>query len=70
MSPADLYEKASYGLEKGMIDMLLAMNQCTKPIVAVVRGGAVGIAFTLLAHATFIYCAPDAYFKTPFMESG
>ena len=53
-----------------MVNMILAMNKCTKPIVAVVRGGAIGIGFTMLAHATFVYCSPDAYFKTPFMESG
>ena len=61
---------AEDGVNKIMVDMLLAMNNSVKPIVSVVRGGAIGIGFTLLAHSTFIYCAPDAFFKTPFMESG
>ena len=61
---------AEKGVNEIMVDMLLAMNNSVKPIVAVVRGGAIGIGFTLLSHATFLYCAPDAFFKTPFMGSG
>ena len=53
-----------------MVDMLLALNACKKPIVAVVRGGSIGIGYTLLNHVTMIYCSPDATFKVPFMESG
>ena len=65
-----MLEDATHGAKVIMVDMLLALATSIKPIVAVVRGGSVGIAFTLLSHATFIYCSPDAYFKTPFMESG
>jgi enoyl-CoA hydratase/carnithine racemase len=61
---------ANYGVNVVLVDMLLAMNKCTKPIVAMVRGGAVGIGFTMLAHTSFLYVSPDAFFKTPFMESG
>ena len=53
-----------------MVDMLLALNSCKKPIVAVVRGGSIGIGYTLLNHVTMIYCESRARFKTPFMESG
>ena len=62
--------KAEVGVNVTMVDMLLAMNKSIKPIVAVVRGGAIGIGFTMLSHAHFIYTSPEAIFKTPFMESG
>jgi enoyl-CoA hydratase/carnithine racemase len=52
-----------------MKDTLMAWITCSKPVVAVVRGGAHGIGFTTLAHMDFIYCGPDAYFQTPFMKS-
>lgn len=65
-----MLEEASNGANVVMVNMLMAMASSIKPIVAVVRGGSIGIGFTLLSHATFIYCSPDAYFKTPFMESG
>ena len=48
---------------------LSAIRNSVKPIVAVVRGGAVGIAFTTLSLVDFIYCSPDAVFKAPFMAS-
>ena len=52
-----------------MVNMLLAMANCRKPIVTVVRGGAIGIGFTLTAHSTFLYCGKEAKFMTPFMKS-
>ena len=52
-----------------MVGMLIAMAKSVKPIVAVVRGGALGIGFTMLSHVHFIYCAPEATFMTPFMKS-
>jgi enoyl-CoA hydratase/carnithine racemase len=49
--------------EKGadnMVNMLMSMAKSNKPIISVVRGKAMGISFTLLAHSTFIYTSPDA----------
>lgn len=66
----DYLKIAEKGVNVVLVDMLLAMSQSRKPIVAVVRGGAIGIGFTMLAHAHFVYCSPEAIFKTPFMESG
>lgn len=47
----------------------MAIVNSTKPIIAVVRGGAYGIAFTILSHVTLIYASPDCHFKTPFIAS-
>ena len=52
-----------------MVEMILAMANSVKPIIAVCRGGCYGIAFTLLSHATLIYASADAHFKTPFISS-
>ena len=48
---------------------LNAINNSVKPIVAVVRGGAIGIAFTTLTLVDFLYVSPDAHFMTPFMKT-
>jgi enoyl-CoA hydratase/carnithine racemase len=52
-----------------MFEMLMAIVNSTKPIIAVCRGGAYGIAFTILSHVTLIYASPDCHFKTPFIAS-
>jgi len=68
--PDEKKAAAKYGVQKVMVDMLFALCFCKKPIVAVVRGAALGIAFTLLSHVTLVYVAPDVKMRTPFMESG
>lgn len=60
---------AEDGVLNIMVGMLMAMAKSVKPIVAVVRGAALGIGFTLLSHTHFLYCAPNATFMTPFMKS-
>lgn len=60
---------AENGVMTIMVGMIMSMAKSVKPIVAVVRGSALGIGFTMLSHTTFIYCAPEATFMTPFMKS-
>ena len=62
-------ELARVGIFDRMNALLTALNQSVKPIVVVVRGGAVGIWFTALSLVDFIYCSPDAFFMTPFMKT-
>jgi len=57
------------GLFEGMKPMLDALNDSVKPIVSVVRGGAIGIGFTHLSLVDFVYCSPDAHFMVPFMKT-
>ena len=52
-----------------MTQVLKKLNASNKPIVGLVRGGAIGIGFTTTAHFDFIYCSPDAFFMVPFMSS-
>ena len=49
--------------------MCMNLANCSKPIVAVVRGGCHGIGFTMLTQADFVYVDPNVIFKTPFMMS-
>ena len=47
-----------------------ALNDCTKPIIASVRGVAVGIGTTLLLHCDLVYAGPRARFSMPFSQLG
>ena len=52
------------------MDFLHALVACPKPIVAAVAGWAVGIGTTMLLHCDFVYAAPSARFRTPFVDLG
>lgn len=65
----DVYKAIREGNEGGYAPMVMAFAAAKKPIVCLVRGGCLGIAFTTLGHASMVYCTPDAFFKTPFMDS-
>jgi len=41
-----------------------------KPIVAAVRGDAIGVGATLLFHCDLVYIAPDARLRMPFIDLG
>ena len=69
MSDEERQHMMNNGVKVVMVDMLMAMNTSIKPIVTVVRGAAIGIGFTMIAHSTFLYCSPEARFMTPFMKS-
>jgi enoyl-CoA hydratase/carnithine racemase len=68
-NPEEVRKNMEAGVLGGMYPMLMNMAMCEKPTFALVRGGANGIAFTMLSHLDFIYCSPEAFFQTPFMAS-
>lgn len=69
LSKEEMYKASEEGIFEHMNYWLRSLNTSKKPIVAVVRGGCVGIAFTSLSLCDFVYCGPDAYFEVPFMRT-
>lgn len=47
-----------------------ALRNCTTPVVAIVRGHAVGIGTTMLLHCDLVYVAEDARLQLPFVSLG
>lgn len=58
------------GGDLAAMDFLRALAACPRPVVAAVAGWAVGIGTTMLLHCDFVYAAPSARFKTPFVDLG
>jgi enoyl-CoA hydratase/carnithine racemase len=53
-----------------VVRFMNALRACGKPVVAVVRGHAVGIGTTLLLHCDLVYAAEDARLQLPFVNLG
>ncbi len=49
---------------------LAAISTATKPVVAAVRGAAVGVGTTLLVHCDLVYAGRGAKFSMPFTQLG
>jgi enoyl-CoA hydratase/carnithine racemase len=49
---------------------LSALAQTPVPVIAVVRGGAVGIGATMLLHCDVVLCEETAFFSYPFVSLG
>jgi enoyl-CoA hydratase/carnithine racemase len=57
-------------LESGLARGLQALGDFDKPLVAAVRGVAIGGGCTLLQHCDFVYAAPGTRFQLPFTQIG
>ena len=53
-----------------VLQFLWQLSHATKPIVAAVRGAAIGIGTTLLLHCDLVYASEDARFSMPFSRLG
>lgn len=53
-----------------VVRFMEALRHCSKPVVAVVRGHAVGIGTTMLLHCDLVYAADDARLQLPFVNLG
>ncbi len=54
----------------GSIAFLHALASVNVPVIAAVRGQAVGVGVTLLLHCDFVYATADAVFRLPFVSLG
>jgi len=53
-----------------VLRFMRALQLCNKPVVAIVRGHAIGIGTTLLLHCDLVYAAEDARLQLPFVNLG
>ena len=53
-----------------VVRFIETLRHCGKPVVAVVRGHAVGIGTTLLLHCDLVYASDDARLQLPFVNLG
>lgn len=56
-------------INKGLVAFCDSFLLLEKPLVVLVKGLAIGIGFTILSMADFVYCTSTAKFFTPFMQS-
>lgn len=64
----DFLDAPPLGPDQPVLRFLAALAAFPKPIVASVRGAAVGIGTTLLLHCDLVIAAPDALFSMPFVD--
>lgn len=69
LEPDNLYKFSTSVNLYAILTCAMAIKNSVKPIVGLVQGWCVGIAFTLSSLFTFLYCTPDAKFIAPFSKS-
>ena len=66
----DFLDQPPHGEDAPAIRFLTGIATTDVPIVAAVRGAAVGIGTTMLLHCDLVYASPSAKFKVPFVDLG
>jgi enoyl-CoA hydratase len=61
---------AAHRALRSATDAVIALREVPQPVIAAVRGHAVGGGFSLAAAADIRICAPDARFSAPFVDIG
>lgn len=66
----DFLKNPPQGEDAPPFRFLRAISHVSKPVVAAVRGAAVGIGTTMLLHCDLVYAASNARFSMPFTQLG
>jgi enoyl-CoA hydratase/carnithine racemase len=66
----DFLKSPPTGDDSPVIRFLHAIADAQKPLVAAVKGAAIGIGTTMLLHCDFVYAADSARFAVPFAQLG
>lgn len=66
----DFLDQPPHGDDAPVIRFLRGLVTTDVPIVAAVRGPAVGIGTTMLLHCDLVYAAPSAVLRLPFVDLG
>jgi enoyl-CoA hydratase/carnithine racemase len=66
----DFLDQPPHGDDAPVIRFLMGLATTDVPVVAAVRGNAVGVGTTMLLHCDLVYASPTAKFKVPFVDLG
>jgi len=66
----DFLDQPPHGGDAPVTQFLTALVDTDVPIVAAVRGAAIGIGTTLLLHCDLVYASPSAVLRVPFVDLG
>jgi len=66
----DFMKSPPHGDDSPVFQFLQAISTAQKPIVAAVRGAAVGVGTTMLLHCDLVYAGRSAKFSMPFVQLG
>ena len=66
----DFLDEPPHGDDAPVIRFLIGLATTSVPVIAAVRGNAVGVGTTMLLHCDLVYASPAAKFKVPFVDLG
>src|ERR1700736_5982214 len=66
----DFLDQPPHGDDAPVFRFLIGLATTDVPVLAAVRGAAVGVGTTMLLHCDLVYASPTATFKVPFVDLG